>query len=529
MSLLCAAATVLLIAGPASADVIPWIVGGTEVTQNDKYPAQGALFIDLDGDGTSDSLCGGTLVGSRYFLTAAHCVVDDLGFALPASRFLVFLGNVDLRTPPSSATDFDVVAVESNAAFNLLTFQNDTAMLRLERAAPFSPLRVIGTDEGAKWAPGTTARIIGWGKVDASAPSTTAVLREASVPIISDAVCAADYPPPGPEIFDANTMVCAYDGVHDTCQGDSGGPLMVPDTSGFVLAGITSWGIGCAGQNQPGVYTRLGAPAINQWVMARYPRASFTAGPAHSGQPTQLTSTSFHPDGAGGFNQFSWDFNNDGVYVDSVGNPVNWSFPQGVSVVGLRATGPSGDVATARGTIAVNGTPSAVAGGETPYGVREGSTITLTGAGADPEGQPLDFRWDLDGDRSFETVGRQPRFSAVGLDGPVTRVVGLRVCDTVGGCATDTALVRIANAPPRANAGRDRAARRSQRIAFRVRAVDPGRDRLRVTWRFGDRTRARGARVSHRYRRAGRYTVTVTVVDDDGAATVDRVRVRIRR
>jgi hypothetical protein len=161
--------------------------------------------------------------------------------------------------------------------------------------------------------------------------------------------------------------------------------------------------------------------------------------------------------------------------------------------------------------------------------VPEGRSVALAAAATDLDGDALDYRWDLNGDGAFESTGQTTTFTALGLDGPVTRVATLRVCDFFGACVEATGLVRVTNAPPRANAGRDRRAKPRQRLRFRMRATDPGRDRLRVLWRFGDGGRASGARATHRYRRPGRYIVTAIVIDDDGARATDRVRVRVTR
>ena len=76
------------------------------------------------------------------------------------------------------------------------------------------------------------------------------------MPIVSDAQCAETY---GVQLVASQHLCAGYpQGGTDTCQGDSGGPLMVRNGSNqFILAGITSFGIGCARPDIPGVYSEV--------------------------------------------------------------------------------------------------------------------------------------------------------------------------------------------------------------------------------------------------------------------------------
>jgi len=350
-SLLCSLLAAAVAATSAAAQN-PRIVGGTVAAR--QWPAQGYLTLQTS---TGPAACGGTLVSGRWFLTAGHCVTNDNGSVLPASAFTVTLGKPDL-TLATAADRYAIGTVIRHASYT--SFPNfDLALLRI--SSPTSPaqepLRIVTAGETALWTAETTATVIGWGTTCTSSCGASAALREATVPIVSDASClsAQSYG----SAFKPATMLCAGTGATDTCQGDSGGPLMVPRAGEFALAGITSWGYDCADARYPGVYTRIGVTALNAWIRDRIPTAAITSTPAtpQPGDTVQLTAAATKPASQTGTENISWDLDADGAYDDATGPTASLpAAPTGIYVVRAQQTYPDGDRAVARELVTV-GTP----------------------------------------------------------------------------------------------------------------------------------------------------------------------------
>lgn len=332
------------------------IVGGSAPTR--AWPAQGHLRL-VASDGVY--ACAGSLLSGRWFLTAAHCVTNANGSVLHPSAFTISLGKPNLnQLTPADRFGVDVVVRHPSYAETPYP-SNDFALLHISSPArpPQEPIGLVMTGESGLWAPGATATIIGWGSTCTNC-APVSELREATVPMIGDSVCSS--PSAYGTAFNLASMVCAGSAIADTCQGDSGGPLLVPRQGDFVVAGITSWGFGCADPAHPGVYARVGRPVHNLWVRDRIPTASMSYEPPapQPGDPLYFSATSTKPASQPGSPTYNWDLDGDCEFDDGTGPTATLSSPAtGYRYVRVEVSYPDGDRVIARERVKV-GNPASL-------------------------------------------------------------------------------------------------------------------------------------------------------------------------
>lgn len=239
-----------------SVDIGPRIVGGYEATPG-AWPWTAAL-VETGQEPGDGQFCGGTLVSDTWIVTAAHCVEGET-----TSSIEVYLGLHDLR---DDGEKHSISRIISHPKYDSETEDYDIALIELDSASAEQPLDVIPQGDPSGLADvGVTATTVGWGRLTQNGYASW-VLMEVQVPILSTAVAETGY---GTGRITENMIPAGYmEGGKDSCQGDSGGPLMVPNEarSSWVLAGVTSWGDGCAKPNKPGVYTRVSQ--FHDWIEA---------------------------------------------------------------------------------------------------------------------------------------------------------------------------------------------------------------------------------------------------------------------
>jgi len=210
------------------------IVGGTEATPH-SYPWMAALFVD------GKWFCGGTLISDEWVLTAAHCAKD-------ASEMRIMLGAHEIKEE-SEEGRIEVITRDffTHENYNTINLHNDLALVHLPEPVTFTDtIRPVCLPTWSDWETIWAEELVqasGWGKPTDQATSVSPVLREVTVDVIKNRVCALQYP----TVINKNIIcISGHDGK-STCSGDSGGPIHLVTDGIFKQLGITSFGssLGC--------------------------------------------------------------------------------------------------------------------------------------------------------------------------------------------------------------------------------------------------------------------------------------------
>ncbi|XP_037932533.1 serine protease easter-like [Teleopsis dalmanni] len=260
-------------------DVLSNRVYGGNVTKIDEFPWMALIEYTKPG-GTKGHHCGGSLINSRYVITASHCVNGE-GIPIDWKLTGVRLGEWDTTSNPDCEVDvrgkqdcapehIDVTVEQTipHPQYNPSSKNqaNDIALLRLSRDITYSAfVRPIclptNTNLRSATFDGIAMDVSGWGKTETD--STSTLKLKATVNGIQLNKCRYVYSKQGFLLEDSQMCAGGQEGI-DSCRGDSGGPLVSLDVTNkarsyYFLAGVVSFGpTPCGLAGWPGVYTRVG-------------------------------------------------------------------------------------------------------------------------------------------------------------------------------------------------------------------------------------------------------------------------------
>lgn len=180
-----------------------------------------------------EHVCGGCIIGSRYVITAAHCM------EWPKQYLKIITGTLDFTKP---AAEYLVDEVKIHCGHDKPAYHNDIALIHTAKAIVFDaltqPIRLA--PKGSLPKVGDKLTLTGWGSTKTWGRYSTD-LQKIDLRYIDHDNCQS-------RVRNANWLseghVCTFTQEgQGSCHGDSGGPLVDENQT---LVGIVNWGEACA-------------------------------------------------------------------------------------------------------------------------------------------------------------------------------------------------------------------------------------------------------------------------------------------
>ncbi|XP_037042385.1 chymotrypsin-2-like [Bradysia coprophila] len=221
------------------------IVGGEDAVAG-QFPYQASIRL-LD----NFHRCGGSILNSRFILTAAHCTDGEM---LVPSNLIAVVGAL---YPLEGGYSMNVDRVVQHPEWDITVVANDIAMLRTAETIVYSDTVQPIALPTHNIVIGAKVVMSGWGmtSVDGDVPN---ILQFTESTTISNEQCIQRLRGTMFENIISDSIVCTTNRKNvGVCAADSGGPLVEVTRAGHKsLAGVISFGIPCA-MNYPDGFTRV--------------------------------------------------------------------------------------------------------------------------------------------------------------------------------------------------------------------------------------------------------------------------------
>jgi len=206
------------------------LVGGTETTVAD-HPFAIAMLRE-GGPRPQGQTCTAAVVAPNVIVTAAHCKDGE------GAKSLLY-GSDDLTEPGGTTLTVQEYLQHPNyVPPNGWQTGWDVGIVVTNETIPvpdgYQYPRVATSADAALTEPGSSALLLGYGRVSLGENDFAHLKEAADFPIVDGAATCGSF-----GSFNGEHMVCGgyADGHDGICQGDSGGPMVVDG----VIVGVASW------------------------------------------------------------------------------------------------------------------------------------------------------------------------------------------------------------------------------------------------------------------------------------------------